>query len=96
MLGLGKLKQVLIAWLTISISLVGVILIPLLILTFKIIRKGTIIEQNQINLIEDVKKLVQDKDKVHAEMLSQMREDRMATDRRLRWLEEHLWRKANS
>lgn len=28
---------------------------------------------------------------VHIEIYQQMREDRAATDRRLRWLEEHIW-----
>lgn len=68
------------------------ILIPLLVLCYKLVRKGTLIEANQNMLIEDVKALVENKDKVHAEMLAQMRDDRQATDRRLRWLEENLWK----
>ena len=51
------------------------------------------IEGDLKHLAEDMGELVRDKDKVHAEMLTQMREDRSATDRRLRWLEEHLWKK---
>ena len=39
----------------------------------------------------DLSHLVADKDRVHAEMLAQMREDRSVTDKRLRWLEENLW-----
>lgn len=40
-----------------------------------------------------MRQLVENKDRIHAEMLGQMREDRQATDRRLRWLEEYLWRR---
>lgn len=42
-------------------------------------------------LITDVDKLVQDKDRAHDLLARQMADDRAATDRRLRWLEEHLW-----
>lgn len=43
-------------------------------------------------LIERVEKLVQDKESTHRDMLAQMRSDRDATNQRLRWLEEHLWK----
>lgn len=52
------------------------------------------IEADLSHLSADMHELVQDKDRVHAEMLTQMREDRSVTDRRLRWLEEHLWKRA--
>lgn len=42
-------------------------------------------------IARDLDRIVSDKDRTHAEMLNQMREDRQATDNRLRWLETHLW-----
>lgn len=43
-------------------------------------------------LARQVEQLVGEKERTHAAILDQMREDRRVTDRRLRWLEEHLWR----
>jgi hypothetical protein len=43
------------------------------------------------NIVEDIRALVADKDRTHTEILEQMREDRKATDRRLRWLELNVW-----
>lgn len=51
------------------------------------------VEHGLEDLVTDVKQLVADKDRVHAEIVTTMREDRAATDRRLRWLEEHLWKR---
>lgn len=42
-------------------------------------------------IARDLDRIAADKDRVHAELLAQMREDRQATDSRLRWLETHLW-----
>jgi hypothetical protein len=48
--------------------------------------------RNQLAMvIRDLDKLVADKDATHKEILAQMREDRRATDTRLRWLETNLW-----
>lgn len=55
----------------------------------------------------DVSLLTSNKDKVHSEMVenmslvhrdisNQMREDRAATNQRLRWLEENVWKGGNS
>jgi hypothetical protein len=44
-------------------------------------------------MVKSQEKLVEDKDKVHSAMLDTIRDDRRATDRRLRWLEENLWKK---
>jgi len=35
--------------------------------------------------------LVRDKDRVHAEIIAQMREDRLATNERLTYLERYVW-----
>lgn len=49
------------------------------------------VEHQLEDLVSDVKQLVNDKDKVHQALYESMREDRNATNIRLRWLEEHLW-----
>jgi hypothetical protein len=81
-----------VAWGTLALSVIGIILIPMGIAFIRLIRKWTQIEDRLTDLAKDMRELVEDKDKVHSEILGQMREDRKATDRRLRWLEEHLWK----
>lgn len=76
----------------VSLSFVSVILIPVLILLFRISTKWTKTEDKLDAIAKDMDDLVRDKDKVHMELASQMREDRTVTDRRLRWLEENLWK----
>jgi hypothetical protein len=80
------------AWIPISISILSVILIPLIIMLWRI-ASGITHTRDQINGIEkDLKDLVEDKEKSHNEIYIQMREDRNATNLRLRWLEENLWK----
>lgn len=55
--------------------------------------RWTKVETQLERLLEDVKELVDNKERDHAAMMEQMRNDRVATDRRLRWLEEHLWKR---
>lgn len=79
-------------WLTLAVSIIGAILIPVVILLWKAAVNSTRQADKIEELAKDLHELVDDKDKVHERMYSQMREDRQSTDRRLRWLEEHLWR----
>lgn len=79
-------------WAVIVMSVVSVLLIPAIALMVNVSIRWTRAQERIENLTEDMQKLVMDKDKVHAEMIGQMREDRAATDKRLRWLEEYLWR----
>jgi hypothetical protein len=55
---------------------------------FRAIKHQTQIEDKLDNVIEDTGKLVVDKDRVHQAIYEQMRVDREATDKRLRYLEE--------
>lgn len=55
--------------------------------------KWTRVEDSLKNLIDDVQQLVESKDKVHEAIYRSMSDDRKATDRRLRWLEEYVWKK---
>lgn len=80
------------AWLTIILSAMAVLVIPLFVVLIRGVVKWTRVESKLDGVTDDMKELVRDKDAVHLEITNQMREDRRATDRRLRWLEEHLWR----
>lgn len=77
----------------IIISFCAVFLIPTLLLLYRGIVKWTRTEDKLDHLIEDVGKLVKDKDETHSAIIKQMTDDRKATDTRLRWLEENLWRR---
>jgi hypothetical protein len=78
----------------IVISAISVIFIPLLAWVMRLLIRGTQKWTNTENavagLVEEMKKLVADKDRTHAAMLEQMKEDRTATNRRLEFL-ERLW-----
>lgn len=79
------------AWISIAIAaltLVGAGLGATLRYLIKSVRHQTQIEDKLDNAIEDIARLVVDKDKVHTAIYEQMRVDRDATDKRLRYLEE--------
>jgi hypothetical protein len=78
------------AW-ALGLSFLSVLVIPLLVLIVRIAVKLTQSQDKLTVIASDLEKLVADKDKVHAEMLAAMRDDRNATNRRLRWLEENVW-----
>jgi hypothetical protein len=79
----------------ILVAAMGAIFIPLLVAMLRITVKWTRIEAALETMSQQIASLVQDKDKAHAELASIMKYDRDATDRRLRWLEEHLWKGGN-
>lgn len=72
------------------ITVLSLFVIPAIALLIRMAIKWTKIEADVRALVGDVKKLVADKDRTHAAMLDQMKEDRVATNRRLEFL-EHLW-----
>lgn len=78
------------------LSIVGLLLLPLVVFLIRGAIKWTRVEGKIDHAIEELRAIVADKDKVHNEIYAQMREDRAATDRRLRWLEEFLWKRGNS
>lgn len=75
-------------YLSFALTGAAVLIIPSMVILLRGAVKWTRTEDKLSELIDDVHKLVSDKDRVHAEMLEQMRLDRDATDRRLRYLEE--------
>lgn len=82
--------------LTLIMTFIGVLLIPLLAVLWRGAVKWTRVETKLDNVIEDLKMIVEDKDKVHREMTDQMREDRKATNDRLTWLERNLWERGKT
>lgn len=84
------------AWVQVLLTVIGVLLIPVIVVLVRGAIKWTRVEDKLDRAVGDLHALVADKDRVHAEMISQMREDRAATNTRLRWLEEHLWRQGTS
>lgn len=76
-----------------AISVIGG---PTLVFVVRATVKWTRVEDRLGDLIGDVDKLVRDKDRVHREIVDQMREDRRATNERLTWLERHLWSRSSS
>lgn len=80
------------AWGALALSVVAVLLIPLVALTFRLVVKWTRAEGKLDQAVKDLDGLVKHKDEVHKWLYDQMNSDRTATDKRLRWLEENLWR----
>lgn len=78
--------------LTAVLTLLFLVVTALLSVLIRVVVKATRTEDKISELADDVKQLITDKDKVHAEMLGQMRFDRDATDKRLRYLEEFFMR----
>lgn len=81
---------------SIILSVIGIVFIPLLITLIRVTVKWTKVEAKLDELARDMRDLVESKDKVHTDMIRSMSEDRDATNRRLRWLEEHIWRNSRN
>lgn len=73
---------------SVLLSLVAVLGLPAIAILIRGAIKWTRTEDKLGVLIRDVRELIDNKERVHTEMYAQMREDRAATDRRLRYLEE--------
>lgn len=77
---------------TLGLGLASVVILPTLAVTVRGAIRWAKVESKVDALIEQVKELVINKDKTHLYMAEMMREDRAATNTRLRWLEENLWK----
>lgn len=78
------------------LTVISVIGVPTLAFVVRATIKWTRVEDRLGHLVDDVGDLVRDKDRAHAEILNQMREDRKATNDRLTWLERNLWQRIGS
>lgn len=86
-------------WIGVSLTAVSVLLLPALVILVRGAIKWTRTEDKLGTLVEQVRQLIAGKDrahqeiivntaKIHAEFMEQMRADREATGRRLRFTEE--------
>lgn len=73
---------------TLCLSVIGVLMVPLIGVMLRGMIRWIRTEDRLDTLIGDVRELVSDQDKVHSDILSQMKYDRDATNTRLRYLEE--------
>jgi hypothetical protein len=91
-------------YISIFLTLLGILLIPASVLLYRAIVKWTRTESQLMQISKDLRALIEDKDKTHADMLQQIKddresmmqmikEDRKATNERLTWLEHNLWTK---
>lgn len=81
---------------TVALSIIAVIILPAVGMLVRITMKWTRVEDKLDHVIKNMEILVLDKDRVHQELSKQMADDRRATDRRLRWLEENVWNRGKS
>lgn len=80
-------------WVIVALTVFSVLLIPTLVLMVRGAVKWTRTEDQLAELVKDVRELVGNEEKVHAEMLAQMRSDRDVTDKRLRFIEEFFMKR---
>lgn len=91
----------------ITLTVIAVVLIPFLVFVVRKLIHDARMEAKLDTAIQDLAELVKNKDATHAAMLEQMKYDRDATDRRLqnlenatnrrlRFLEEYVWRASGS
>lgn len=80
-------------WASFLLAVVAVLFIPTIVILIRGAIKWTRTEDKLSTLIEDFREMMTDKDKMHGEILEQMRVDREATDRRLRFIEEFWMQK---
>lgn len=80
-------------WVVAVLAIFSVLLIPTLLFIVRGTVKWTRTEDKLTQLVDSIGRLVSDKDKVHTEILEQMRVDRESTDKRLRFIEEFWMRR---
>jgi hypothetical protein len=80
---------------TLILFFISIICLPTLAFVIRATIKWTRVEAKLEELTKDMRDLVEAKDKVHTEIVAQMNRDREATDKRLRWLEEYLWKRGS-
>lgn len=74
-------------------TIIGLVILPVLFVLMRAMIKWSRVETKLDHVVGRLDEIVRDKDKVHTEIVEQMKEDRSATNARLTWLERNLWRK---
>ena len=65
-------------------------LIPAVVLMYRVITRWIKREDKITALADNMTHIVENNDRAHQEIITQMRYDRSVTDRRLRWFEEYF------
>lgn len=79
-------------WIGLFFSVISIIVIPCGLYLIRSMLHWAQLESKIDAAINDIKDLVLSKDQVHETLWNEIRTDRAATNQRLRWLEEHLWK----
>lgn len=74
-----------------GLSFLFVVMMASLGLIVRITRKWTSVENKLDHMTENLATIVRNNDKVHEEIVAQMREDRRASNERLVWLERNVY-----
>lgn len=74
------------------IAALATLVVPLLMFVVRGAIKWSVVESKLDHAIGKLEEIVRDKDVTHKAMFQQMTDDRRATDQRLRWLEENVWK----
>lgn len=77
----------------IAVGITTTAIVPIVFLLIRLANKWTRIELTLEQIGKDIQETVTNSDTAHQEIYREMREDRKATNSRLRFLEEHTWRK---
>lgn len=78
--------------LSLLLSALGLLFIPTLVLLFRGAMKWTRVEDKLDEAVKDLGEIVANENRAHADIVRQMADDRAATNQRLRWLEENVWK----
>jgi|SRR5205809_684987 len=87
------MQSYLTAWIGVVLTAIGVVVVPCMLFLWRSAVRWTRVETKLETIFEKLDEIVKDKDKVHQEIIVSQREDRLATNRRLEWLERNLWQR---
>lgn len=78
---------------TVVLATISVIVAPLMVMIIRMAVKWTRVEEKLNTVVGELREIVGNGDRVHLAIMDEIRRDRDATNQRLRWLEEYLWKK---
>lgn len=82
-------------YLEIILTILAVLILPGIGLMIRSAVRSARLESDVRNVIDDVKQVIMTETEAHKEIYEQMREDRKASNQRLMWLEQNLWKRGN-
>jgi hypothetical protein len=79
------------AWLGLVLSILAIVVIPTEAMMIRMAVRWSRVETTLVAIAKDLKELTENKERDHQLIRESATYDRAATDKRLRWLEEHVW-----